>query len=80
METWVRFEKKYRRYHLVLTKAMGGYFTYCGRFHRAGADVNQTASPIATCRCCASRRQRPYLVPEKLLQLKEQYAVAQSNN
>lgn len=72
METWVRFEKKFRRYHLVLTEKLGGYFTYCGRFHRAGADVHSTASPTAVCRCCASRRQRPYLVPEKLLQLKEQ--------
>lgn len=72
METWVRFERQQRRYHLVFVEAFGGYFTFCGRFHRDAEGVDKTASPTAICRCCASRRQRHYLVPLALRQFKEQ--------
>ena len=74
--SWVRFEKRPLRFHLVLVETLGGFFTYCGRFHRAGVQVQQSEAPPAQCRCCVSRQRRPYLVPEKLLQLKERTAEA----
>lgn len=80
MKTWVRFEKKYVRYHLVLAEEHGGYYTYCGRFHRATTVIDTTASPPAQCRCCTSRQQRPYLVPEKLLSLRPQEEVKHATN
>jgi hypothetical protein len=66
---WIRFEQ-YRRYHAVCAEWQGQYWTYCGMCV-AGAGVgDEKSAPPARCACCRSRLKRPYLIPERLIQLR----------
>jgi hypothetical protein len=66
---WIRFEQ-YRRYHAVCAEQQGRYWTYCGMCV-AGAGVrDEKSAPPARCACCRSRLKRPYLIPERLIQLR----------
>lgn len=66
---WVRFEG-YVRFHAVFLAAHGGYWTFCGRFHRGEGVTHETHFPTAQCNCCRSRLKHPFNVPDKLLALK----------
>lgn len=66
---WIRFEG-YVRHHAVFLAAHGGYWTFCGRFHRGEGIKSETHFPTAECGCCHSRLKRAYLVPDELVRLK----------
>lgn len=72
---WIRFEG-YARFHAVFLAANGGYWTFCGRFHREDGLRGKTHQPPAKCGCCEGRIKREYLVPEKLLALKAHYGIS----
>lgn len=67
---WIRFEK-YNRYHAIYTIDSGLYWTYCGRNVRMDSVSTAVEVPPARCACCRSRLLRPYLIPARMMRLKE---------
>jgi len=77
---WLKLPKD-QNFHAVYTPAPGGYWTACGKFHRAKA-VEQFAtvpdgerSPLVERRCssCVTRMDRAFLIPPQLQRVKADY-------
>ena len=69
-QRWIRFER-YTRYHAIYALDSGLYWTYCGRSVRVENVNSNVDVPPARCGCCRSRLIRPYLLPERMMRLKE---------
>ena len=70
---WIHFEP-HNRYHAVIGEKAGMAVTFCGRLVHRRFLQEAKELPPSRCRCCVSRIEKPYLIPESLLQLRRDHA------